>query len=307
MITLDMTNPYENGLAITNMTGIAELKASVNSSEIATNDGALYNSARTNTRNIVMTITPLWTRKKLSNGEIVIQTEEDGRHIIQKMFPIKKLVKLQFITDVRNEIIEGYVDSSSANVFDSKYESVQISIVCMNPYFEDFYPQPINFSGVEPRFEFPFGFVPLGHTPHLDHTECALTDNTAGNIVVSELLTDTIRNIQYEGDAATGMEMTIYALREAANFTIYNMRSGEKFQIKYALQPNDRIIISTIRNKKSAYHVRDGVYTNILNYVDKSSVWLELQKGENIIAYEAESGVEYLQFSVVVRILYEGV
>ena len=297
-MTFYMTNPYINGFAITKMTGVAELKANINTSEVATNDGALYNSARTQTRNIVLYIAPLWTKD---------HTVEEARHTIQKMFPIKKKVNLHFITDVRNVVIEGYVESSSTDIFNSKYEEAQISILCVSPYFEDYYPQYVNFSGTDPRFEFPFGYVPLGHAPHFDNSECDLTANTAGNIIVSELFNDTIRDIYYKGDAENGMEFSIYALQQASNFTIYNMETGETMGITFTMQPQDKIVISTIRNKKSAYLIRNGIYTNILNHVSKDATWLELHKGDNIIAYAAEEGEEYLQFSVTVRVLYEGI
>lgn len=146
-LILDMANPYKNGFAILNIDGIASLDATINTTDVATNDGAVYNSARVNTRNIVFTVKPLW---------ITDQSIEEGRLLIYKYFPVKKRLTLRFKTDTRDVQIAGYVESSATEVF-AELEQAQISIICPNPYFEDANPQTVSFSGVNPLFEFPFG------------------------------------------------------------------------------------------------------------------------------------------------------
>ena len=69
----------------------------------------------------------------------------------------------------------------------------------------------------------------------------------------------------------------------------------------------DDIYICTVKGKKSITLLRNGVRTNILNCLTKDSSWIQLVKGDNILAYTAEKGSEMLYFTVYNNIIYEGV
>ena len=97
---------------------------------------------------------------------------------------------------------------------------------------------------------------------------------------------------------------------------IYNAETGEEMNLNTEriesiigseLQKGDEIIINTVRGEKSVYHVRAGVYTNILNGLDRFSDWLLLQKGDNIIGFRADGGTENMTVTIKNRTLYEGV
>ena len=62
-----------------------------------------------------------------------------------------------------------------------------------------------------------------------------------------------------------------------------------------------------MKGKKSVTLLRNGVRTNILNCLTKDSSWIQLVKGDNILAYTAEKGSEMLYFTVYNNIIYEGV
>lgn len=284
-ITIDLANPDANGLAITDITGLGSLEATINTSDVATNDGTVYNSARVNARTITVTLKPLWTADS---------TIEENRRKIYKYFPIKKKLTLEIDTENRQMQIDGYVENSDTSIF-SNFETTQVQIYCPEPYFENIYTETMMFSGVKPAFEFPFGGSDTS------------TPNTKDNLTMSELSTDTIRDVVYTGDIETGMEINIHATNEVSDVVIYNLSTNETMGIKGDLEPLDDIVICTIRNKKTARLLRHGVYTNILNKLAKDSDWFELQKGTNIIAYTAEKGQESLQFSVKTKVLYEGV
>lgn len=284
-LIIDLANPFSCGIAITDITGLGTLAATINTSDVATNDGTVYNSARTNARDITMTLKPLWTEDS---------TVEDNRRKIYKYFPIKKKITLEIDTGDRQVQIDGYVENSDTTIF-SSFETTQIQILCPNPYFEDIYPNEMTFSGIDSVFEFPFGGSDTS-TPY-----------TQNNLIMSNLTHDTIRDVVYTGDIETGMEITIHATVAASDIIIYNLSTGESMGIKGDIEALDEIVICSIRNKKSARLLRHGVYTNILNKLSKDSDWFELQKGSNIIAYSAEKGEDGLQFAVQTKVLYEGV
>ena len=95
----ELAFPDESGFAVQSISGLGPSKADINTTEISTNDGSLYNSARVNSRNIVMSL------KLMFNPQI-----EDTRHDSYKYFPIKKKVTLLIETDNRICETYGYVE-----------------------------------------------------------------------------------------------------------------------------------------------------------------------------------------------------
>ena len=281
----------EHGLLIKSIEGLGPAKADVNTTNLATNDGSLYNSARLEERNIVMQL-------YFTEAPRI----EDARQTTYKYFPIKKF--LDFFVETDNRIVrtKGYVESNEPNIF-SEQESSQISIVCPDPYFYSAGENGNNvtiFYGVEPLFEFEFDNNSLDE----DLIEFGSIEN------------QTERSVYYDGDAEIGVTITIHAIGEARNITIYNTGTREVMRIDTdklealtgsGIISGDDIIITTVRGEKSIRLLRTGRYTNILNCLDKGSDWFQLSKGDNIFAYVAEYGSENLQFKIENRIIYEGV
>lgn len=283
-----LAEPEKSGFAITNITGLGPGKATINSTEISTTDGALFNSARLSARNIVISLRYLWK-----------DSIEDVRQLSYRYFPIKQKVTLLFKTDNREAEIEGYVESNEPNIF-SDAEGADISIICPDPFFYSRESQTTVFSGVEPMFEFPFSneslFEPL--------LEMGSIENATDKVVI------------YDGDAETGIMITIHAVGEATNITIYNIGTREQMKIDTTklqtytgsgIKAGDDIIINTIPGEKSIQLLREGVTTNILNCLDRNSDWFKLAKGDNVFAYTAESGGSNLQFSIESSVVYEGI
>ena len=275
-IRLDLARPEESGFIIKSVTGLGPGKANINTTEIATNDGSLFNSSRMPSRNIVISLAYMWK-----------DSIEDVRQLSYKYFPIKKKLTMLIETDNRQAEIEGYVESNDPTIF-SKDEGSDISIVCPNPFFYSAGKDGINttiFYGVEALFEFPFSNESL-KDPLLE---------------MGEIKNETI---------------TIHAIGEASNITIYNTGTREVMRIdtdkleKFTgsgIIAGDEIIICTVKGNKSITLLRNGKTTNILNCLDKNADWFQLAKGDNIFAYTAEYGSTNLQFKIENRIVYEGV
>lgn len=288
-IILDLENPENSGFIVREIRGLGPCKATINTTEVSTNDGSIYNSARLNARNIVFDL-------------VFIGTDiESLRQLSYKFFPIKKPLTLEFITDNRDCVTTGYVESNEPNIFSSS-ESATISILCPDAYFYSIEAGEniTTFYGEDPLFEFPF-------------ENNSLTENLIefGNI---RQYTDAV--IVYDGDSEIGITITIHSVGEASNISIYNIGTRQQMVIDTAkiesltgsgLIAGDDIIICTVKGKKSITLLRNGKYTNILNALDKKSDWFQLVKGENVFAYTAETGVQNLQFKVQNDVIYEGI
>lgn len=128
-LQLILREPEKSGLIITDIDGLGPIKASINTTNYATLDGAYFNSSRGETRNINITLRPM-------DPDV-----EGNRLKAYRFFPVKEKVKIEVITDNRDGVIEGYVESVEPTIF-SDEESIDISIICPDPFFyEQFYEE----------------------------------------------------------------------------------------------------------------------------------------------------------------------
>lgn len=293
-IKLELGKPDVSGFLIKSITGLGPAKANVNTTEVSTNDGSLFNSARLNQRNIVLDMVFINT----VYGESI----EDLRQKSYKYFPLKKSVELTIETDNRYVKTTGYVESNEPNIFSSQ-EGTQISIICPDPYFysagEDG-NNVTNFYSIDPMFEFPFSNESLDEPL----------------LVFGEIQIKTEGVITYHGDSEIGVMIYIHAIGPATNINIYNTETREVMRINTekissltgkGIVASDDIVINTAKGEKSITLIREGVSYNILNCLDKNTDWFTLAKGDNIFAFTADSGVTNLQFRVENKVIYEGV
>lgn len=288
-LTIPMMNSESTGFILHDMTGLGPPTASVNTSKVATKDGSKYNSARAEERNIVL---PMYFTP--------IPTIEDARHRSYKYFPLKKPVILAFKTDNRECQIVGYVETNEPDICSDR-EGCQVSIICPNPYFSSIYDTVTSFSGVEAAFEFPFSNEDTSN-PHIEF----------GKIVVKAE-----KIVRYEGDAESGVQIRIAASATVKNITIYNVDTRGAMHIYHdklvaltgsGIVKGDEIIITTDKGSRSVTLLRNGKSTNILNAIDpRNDEWFSLTKGDNIFAYTADEGSDYLMFVVDHTTLYEGI
>lgn len=285
-LKMELRFPEKSGFLIQDITGIGPSKANINSTELSTSDGSLFNSARVNSRNIIMTL-------KFMDSPTI----EASRQKSYKYFPVKRRVKLLFETDTRTCEIYGIVESNEPVIF-AKQTITQISIICPDPYFYSAGTDGTKvtvFSGIEPEFSFPF---------------------SSDTFEVGSIVTNQQQTVYYSGDSEVGVVIYVHAMGDVSNLTIYNSGTREVMKIDtqklelltgHGIIARDDIIISTVKGNKYVQLLRDGVYTNILNCLDKESDWFQLAKGDNVFGYTADIGATYLQFRVENQVLYEGV
>ena len=290
-IKLDLFNPEESGFIIKSIEGLGPVKANINFKELATNDGAIDNSARLSSRNIVMSLQFMES-----------PTIEETRLKSYKYFPIKRNIKFLIETDSRICETIGRVETNVPTIF-SNAEGCQISILCSNPYFYSAGENGTNqtiFYGTEPLFEFPFSNESL----------------TEDLIEFGSIENRTEGTIYYDGDAEIGITIQIHAVGEAEGLVIYNTKTREIMRINddklkslmgSGIQAGDEITITTSRGEKGIYMLRSGVTTNILNSLEKPIKWFQLSKGDNTFAYTASAGLTNLQFRIENKVIYEGV
>jgi len=300
-LTLEMTSPEKSGFVIRFIDGLGPPKANIEMTEMSLMDGAIYNSARAQSRNILFSFMFLAPSAAAGDSENQIGKLEITRQKAYKYFPLKKRVKVTIETDERSCEVYGYVESNTPDIFSEKGGTI-ISILCPDSYLfsTSIYTTP--FSSINDVFEFPFSNESVSE-PLLEFS------------VLSSFMT---RNITYTGDAEIGMVMSMHAVGDVENIQIYKLEPEPVEVIEIdtdrlldmtgeGIHFGDDIIISTVKGNKYAILIRDGETINILNCLSKYLDWIQLSRGDNIFTCVAESGVENLLFKIENQIAYEGI
>lgn len=287
-ITLEMRSLEESGLFIRDIDGLNPPKADINLATIANGDGSVLNSSRVNSRNVV-----------LSLGYGYISSIEVCRHKVYKYLPIKKQVILEINSDSRVCQATGSIESNDINIFGKQQGSI-VSILCADAYLYSATPNITVLSGLDVQFEFPFSNESL----------------TEDLIILSNVLAAREATIVYDGDAAVGIVIRIHATGSVTNLRVANLSTTELMTFDDAkliellgsgISAGDDIVISTIKGSKFVTLTRSAITYDILYVIGQSPDWFELQKGDNLFTYLADTGLSNLTFEIENRVAYEGV
>ena len=291
-LTFELGRPDETGIYVRSIDGLGPVAATINTTELSSSDGSVFNSARLNQRNIVMNF-----------GLMFNPMIEDMRHKLYRFFPLKKPVRIDVITDRRECYAIGYVETNNPDIF-SKEETQQISIVCPSPwlYGIDEAQQSVNMFSVTANLEFPF--------PH-DSWE---DDAIEFGIINNEPRTP----IDYYGDDDVGLIMEMHfttsinckisILDELKNMSMTFDVANSSFS---SFSNGDTLYISTVKGDKyvRVMRVNGTQLQNGINILSRDSDWLYLTNGNNIFSVAAENdAVEpYIQTRIRYNTLYTGV
>lgn len=153
-ISTNFVGAYEAPYVITKIEGHGPVGADINLTQFATNDGAMYNSARVGERTLTLTLAVVAQPGK---------TIEHARQWIYKTYAVKNRVEMAFTTDTGTYIMTGYVEKCEPDIFE-KITKVKITIVCPDPYFYAPAKTATSILNVKGSFEFPFADNATGVT-----------------------------------------------------------------------------------------------------------------------------------------------
>lgn len=262
MFTAKIENSSGNVLTLTgnepvyqviDITGLNPPPAQINTTTIVGLDGAIFNSSKLQTRNLVLTI-------KI-NGNV-----ETNRLMLYSYFRTKDWCKFYYSNNTLDVSIEGYVESVECDLFTNN-EIAQISILCPYPYFRSLNEVIQDFSNVQKLFVFPFSI-------NIDDPIVISTLDDSGGVVVYN-----------NSESETGTLIYIDFLDSASSVEIKNTKTGDDFEINYSFLENDTVIINTNKGKKSITLLRNGVLTNLFSALQAGSVFFQLLPGVNNFEY----------------------
>lgn len=238
---------------IISITGLNPPSAQINTTTIVGLDGAVFNSSKLQTRNLVLTV-------KI-NGDV-----EQNRLLLYSYFKTKDWCKFYYTNESLDVSIEGYVESVECNLF-SNNEIAQISIICPYPYFKSLSEILTDSSKSIPQFVFPFSI------------------NIGEPVIISSYDESSGIAVYNSSETETGATIQIDILFVCASIEIKNITTGDDFEIIYPFIKNDTIIIDTNKGQKSIKLIRNGVITNIFSALQQGSVFFQLVPGTNNFEY----------------------
>ncbi|MBU3153894.1 phage tail family protein [Clostridium estertheticum] len=128
-----------------------------------------------------------------------------------------------------------------------------------------------------------------------------------GGIEIGHRELSLIVNILNSGDVECGMRIEFKALATLTNPNILNVNTGEYIKINKGMVAGEVISISTYFGSKKVDSILDGVTTNIFNYIDFQSTFLQLDVGDNLFRYNSDTGIDNLEVSIYYQQQYLGV
>ena len=271
-LIFDQQSPF----TVTEIQGLNPAPALVNTNEVALLDGARYNSAKLQMRQI--------------NVAFAIEIDPARNRLeVYKVLQPKHPVKLYYYGDYRKVWIEGYITAVDITFWDMK-QIVTCSIICPDPYLRDITSSAYEGDTVIDMFSFPFEST---DTPQLVFGD--ISSNT--DIITAN-----------DGDVTTGMIITITADGDAGAPTIYNVDTEESFYVSRPMVNGEVMTIDTRRGHRSVTMTDShGQEINLINYLGENSTWLQVPVGGATFGYTASVDVNHMKVSIQVENLYEGV
>lgn len=228
-------------------------------------------------------------------GAIIARTPEEmyslRKELSRVLNPKNGAGILKYENDAGVYEIKAIAEESP--VFKEKHDSSRkqlfmITFLAPNPYWLDIYESKEEIAQWMGDFQFNFEIQSDGI--EMGHRESSL-----------------IVNIDNKGDVTCGMRIEFKALASVINPSLFNIYTREYIKVKRTLEFGDKLTINTKFGNKKVELLRNGVITNVFNYIDLSSTFLQLEVGDNLLRYDAESGIENLDVAIYYRPLYAGV
>lgn len=264
---------------MTDVTGIYEFDADVYTSDNTMTDGATYQGSTVKKRNIVLTM--------VDKGD-----HKYNRELLYTVFKPKSPGVFTYEEGDEVRTIDYYVENVVPGTASGLHWSFTVSLICPDPFFTDTQDTSVLVAGWTGLFEFvhEFKLEALG-----------------------ERSTEKLKTIENDSAADNvGLTLTITATGDATNPSVTRVESQQTMKIgteskSLTLHAGDILVITTGVNNKHVYLTTDGSTSEINEYLDEKSEFIQLMRGSNTIGYDADSGSEYMNVLCEFRYKYLGV
>jgi len=116
-----------------------------------------------------------------------------------------------------------------------------------------------------------------------------------------------IVNVFNKGDVECSMRVEFKALATLTNPSVLNVNTQEYIKILKTMSAGEVITVTTGFGNKKVESKINGISSNAFNYIDFQSTFLQLDVGDNLFRYNADTGIDNLEVSIYYTPQYLGV
>lgn len=264
--------------------GLYQSKNTLFISDNTMTDGGTFQGAIAPKRNIV-----LYVMENPQSPDFIY--DQYNRDLLYSLFRKGELGTLVYTENEQSRKIDYYSEGVKRSNKGSRLFS--ISLICPNPMFVDEQEHNVSMANWIDGFEFEHEFIEEGE-------EFAYRSNERLVNIVNDVAANNI-----------GLTITITASGTVINPSITHVETEKTITVGSASKPfamarGDVLVITTAVNNKHIKFTSGGVTTEVNEYMTEDSEFIQLMFGNNNIAYDADSGEEYMTVNIKYAYEYEG-
>lgn len=280
--TITFDNQSFSPFILAHVDGIYGFENNLSISTNTMTDGGVFQGNVSKPRNITLTI--------LDKPEYSNDNAQRSRDILYLLFSKDTLGTLIYTENGNSREINYRVEKMT--VGNAKKRLYFIYLKAEDPYFYAVEQKSSDIATTISAFEFRHEFYQYEELSFRSQERLAriVNDNAVGGI---------------------GLEITIVSADDATNPSIIHVENNQHIKVGSSAKPfhmivGDTLKITTGTNDKHVYLIRDGVRTEVNQYLTEDSEFIQLNVGVNNIGYEADSGEYNLRVRVAYRLKYGG-
>ena len=171
----------------------------------------------------------------------------------------------------------------SANIAENNEVMCKFKIdgLCPDPLFSKKNEDKVNAASTVGLFRFPLTIPARNNSQH-----GAIFGLRQPSLIVA---------ITNSGAVSVGMRIVFKAKGTLVNPSLTNVNTQKFFKINKTMQAGETVEVNTIIGEKSIQGEMNGIVSNYFKYRDLDSEWLQLDVGDNLLRYDADSNVGNLE------------
>lgn len=238
-------------------------------------DGENFNGSDAKLRNIVIVL-------DVAKADFLTQ-----RNHLYDFFQLRSPGILYYYEDDESKKIGYYVEKVTPGGSDNDTtRTLTLSLICPDPKFYALSDDLTQLAIWQGLIRFPLRIIEPFH--------------------VTEKVNTLIGNIHNDSAVTMGLTVKFFATGTVVGPSLYDINRQELMKINTTMHAGDVIIITTGDGNKRVKLISGGVTTNINNLMVYPPKWLKAYQGDNLFRYNAESGIDSLNVSILSTQAYWG-
>lgn len=259
-------------LWLRSISGIYEIKHTITTAKAAGQDGETLTGSTADRRNIV----------------IILQIKDDYARQRDRLYnffqPDEDCTLFYYEGSVERKI--GYRVESIDCPENGVVRNTTISLECGSPLFEDITETRVTLSAWQGLIEFPVDII--------------------NPFEVTEKLKTLMQNIYNASSAVLGLRLRFTASGEVTTPKIVDVNRHLVLAAELTMHTGDVLEITTGKSNKRVTLTRNGISNNVINTITYPPQWVQLHRGDNLIRYDADAGIDSLSVDIFYRNVYWG-